>query len=210
MNLVNKFNNKRVCIVDYELVNIASIENAIKYLGFDYEILKKPKNLELFSHLVLPGVGSYHEAAKKLNLTGWNIAIKDFASSLKPIFGICLGMQLMFDGSEEDGWSEGLGFFKGKLQTFSKGKFPSPHMGFNLVNHKNTKIWNNIESPSPFYFVHSYRVKESDRDAIIAKTSYGEDFISFIEKKKFFGAQFHPEKSHKVGLKLLKNFIDTI
>ena len=207
---LNNFNNRKVCIVDYELVNIASIENAIKYLGIKYEILKKPKKLGLFSHLILPGVGSFHEAAKKLNLAGWNEGIKEFVSNSKPVLGICLGMQLMFDGSTEDGWTEGMGFFKGKCEAFPKGKFPSPHMGFNLVNHKNTKIWNNIINPSPFYFVHSFRIKDSDNDSIIAKTSYGEDFISFIEKKKCFGAQFHPEKSHKIGLKLLKNFFDEI
>ena len=204
---LNKFLEKKVCVVDYEIVNIASIENAIKYLGFQYEILKKPKNIDSFSHMILPGVGSFREATKKLHKNGWAVAIKDFAKSNKPILGICLGMQLMFEFGFEDGESEGLGLFKGKCEIFAKGNFPLPHIGFNLVNHQNTKIWKNIVNPSPFYFVHSYRINSFDQDAIISKTFYGEDFVSFIEKENFYGAQFHPEKSGSVGLKLYENFL---
>ena len=87
-------------------------------------------------------------------------------------------------------------------------KFPLPHIGFNFVEHNNSKIWKDIPNPSPFYFIHNYRISHIDELAEISKTSYGEKFVSFIEKKNIFGAQFHPEKSHKVGLKLLKNFIE--
>jgi len=120
-------------------------------------------------------------------------------------------MQLMFDEGEENGKIKGLGLFKGKCKIFSKNnKLAIPHMGFNLVNHKKSMIWKNIPNPSPFYFLHSYRIKEIEDDALISQTNYGENFVSFIEKKKIFGAQFHPEKSHKLGLKLINNFIEQI
>ena len=117
----------------------------------------------------------------------------------------------MFEEGEENGTIKGLGLFKGKCKIFSKNnKLPLPHMGFNFVKHENSMIWKNIPNPSPFYFVHSYRIKNSEDNALISRTYYGEEFISFIEKKNIFGAQFHPEKSHKIGLKLLSNFIEKI
>jgi len=200
---------KKIAIIDADFGNLGSIINATKYLGFEFDIMKTASNLEPYSHLILPGVGSYNRASKKLQSLGWFKAIKDFAETSKPLLGICLGMQLMFEGGEEHGSVEGLSFFKGRCEEFSKdNKFPLPHMGFNFVKHNGSKIWNNIPNPSPFYFVHSYRIKNIDNTATISKTFYGEEFVSFIEKKNIFGAQFHPEKSHQVGLKLLKNFIE--
>lgn len=200
---------KKIVIIDADFGNLGSIINATKYLGFEFDVVKTASNLESYSHLILPGVGSYNRASKKLQSLGWFKAIKDFAGTSKPLLGICLGMQLMFEGGEEHGSVEGLNFFKGRCEEFPKDKkFPLPHMGFNFVKHNESKIWNNIPNPSPFYFIHSYRVKNVDNSATISKTFYGEEFISFIEKKNIFGAQFHPEKSHQVGLKLLKNFID--
>ena len=202
---------KNIAIVDADFGNIGSVINATKYLGYEFALVKNPINLESYSHLILPGVGSYNKAAKKLKSLGWYEAIKNFASSKKPILGICLGMQLMFEEGDEHGTIEGLKFFKGKCTEFSNNdKFPLPHMGFNFVNYTKSKIWDNIPNPSPFYFVHSYRVKTIDNTALVSKTSYGEEFVSFIEKKNVYGAQFHPEKSHKIGLKLLKNFIEQI
>ena len=200
---------KKIVIIDGEFGNLGSIINAIRFLGFEFDVMKTVSNLEPYSHLILPGVGSYNRASKRLQSLGWFDAIKDFAETAKPLLGICLGMQLMFEGGEEDGSEKGLSFFKGQCKEFTgDNKFPLPHMGFNLVKHSETKIWNNIPNPSPFYFVHSYRVKNIDNTAKISRTVYGEEFISFIEKKNIFGAQFHPEKSHKVGLKLLNNFIE--
>ena len=200
---------KKVAIIDAGFGNISSVNNAIKHLGFDFDIITTTSNLNTHTHLILPGVGSFNKASKKLKSLGWFDAIKDFSKKSKPFLGICLGMQLMFESGDEHGDGEGLGFFKGKCEKFSQqNKYPLPHVGFNLVKHSETSIWKNIPSPSPFYFVHSYRISNIKDEAIISKTFYGEDFIAFIEKKKIFGAQFHPEKSHNVGLKLLKNFID--
>lgn len=200
---------QNIAIIDADFGNIESVENAIKHLGYDFQSLKNVVNLDKYTHLILPGVGSFNVASKKLQSSGWFDAIKKFALSSKPILGICLGMQLLFETSEENGSSQGLNFFKGHCKKFtSQNNFPLPHMGFNFVKHNNSKIWKNIPNPSPFYFIHNYRIKQIDEPTAISKTTYGEQFISFIEKKNIYGAQFHPEKSHKVGLKLLKNFIE--
>ena len=132
---------KNVAIIEADFGNIASIINAIKYLGYEFEAVKSPINLESFSHLILPGVGSYNKAAEKLQSLGWYEAIKNFANLTKPVLGICLGMQLMFEEGNEHGLTEGLKFFKGKCTEFSNNnKFPLPHMGFNFVKH-NKKIY---------------------------------------------------------------------
>lgn len=200
---------QNIVIVDADFGNIESIENAIKHLGYNFKSLKNVSNLDNYTHLILPGVGSFNAASKKLQSSGWFDTIKKFASTSKPILGICLGMQLLFETSDENGLSQGLNFFKGHCKKFiSQNNFPLPHIGFNFVKHNNSKIWDNIPNPSPFYFIHNYRIKQIDELATVSKTTYGEQFISFIEKKNIFGAQFHPEKSHRVGLKLLKNFIE--
>ena len=200
---------KRIALIDAKFGNLASVINAIKYLGYSYNVLEKPLQIDRYSHFILPGVGSYNKAAKKLQSSGWYRSIKKITNDGKPFLGICLGMQLMFEEGNEHGKIKGLGFFKGKCEIFSKNnKLALPHMGFNFVKHKKSLIWKNIPNPAAFYFVHSYRIKKTGDDALICKTSYGEEFISFIEKENIFGAQFHPEKSHFVGLKFLKNFLE--
>ena len=117
-------------------------------------------------------------------------------------------MQLLFQESDESKGVKGLGLIKGKLQMFNRSSnLPIPHVGFNEVNFTNSKIWNGIKNKSAFYFIHSYRITENEENIKISTTTYGEKFISFVEKENIFGAQFHPEKSHVIGLRLLKNFI---
>ena len=207
---------KNIGIIDCDFGNLASLVNAIKFLKFDYQVLEEPSNFEKITHLILPGVGSFAEASKKIHKSGWDKAIKDYIDSKKPFLGICLGMQLMFDRGLENGNEKGLGLFDGVCEKFKK--YPNlslPHIGFNLVNHQSSKIWKDIPVNSPFYFVHSFRViknniSKHDKDKKYSTTYYGEEFISFIENQKIFGAQFHPEKSHKTGLKLINNFIKEI
>ena len=203
----------KICIVDCGFGNIASIENALNYLKFEYRSLKTPKNINNFSHLILPGVGSFEAGISRLKELGWETEIKDFVQSGGYLFGICLGMQLLFRYGANEKTNqviEGLGFFEGKCKKFFQNnqtnKLPLPHVGFNEVDHKNTKIWSGINNPSYFYFIHSYRINSSEGLYDCAKTTYGEEFISFIEKSKIFGSQFHPEKSHLIGLNLINNF----
>ena len=169
--------------------------------------------MDNFSHIILPGVGSFEAGMSKLKELGWETSIKNFVKKGGYLFGICLGMQLLFKhGTDEktDQIIEGLGFFEGKCKKFFQDKktnnLPLPHVGFNEVIHKNTKIWNGINNSSYFYFIHSYRIYFSENSYDCAKTIYGEEFISFIEKSKVFGSQFHPEKSHLTGLNLIQNF----
>ncbi|MAL65523.1 MAG: imidazole glycerol phosphate synthase subunit HisH [Candidatus Marinimicrobia bacterium] len=204
MNLKNK-----VGIIEYGAGNLASICNAIDFLNFDVKLISNPNDIKNYSHLVLPGVGHFGKLSKNLNRRGWPEKLEDFVKRGNYIFGICIGMQLLFQKSEEDENAKGLGFVKGNVKKFDKKlKLPIPHMGFNEVNFHETKIWKNIKNNSPFYFVHSYRIADTDDISIKSKTSYGEEFVSFIEKENIYGSQFHPEKSHKNGLKLLKNFIE--
>jgi len=207
--------NTKVCIVDYGFGNIASIENALNYLKFDYNTLKISVDLSNFSHLILPGVGSFEAGINKLRKSGWESKIKDFVKNGGYLYGICLGMQLLFKyGTNEKTGKviEGLGFLDGTCKKFFETNEtnmpPLPHVGFNQVRHKNTKIWEGINNPSYFYFIHSYRVAYAESLTNCAKTSYGEEFISFVEKFKIFGSQFHPEKSHLTGLNLLRNFFN--
>ena len=124
------------------------------------------------------------------------------------LFGICVGMQLLFESSEEAPGASGLGILNGSLTNFKTNNFklPVPHIGFNLVSHKNTKIWNQIKNNSPFYFVHSYCFNLENSIHEIGKTFYGSEFSSIISKENIVGVQFHPEKSQKYGLKILNNF----
>tara|TARA_B100000780_G_scaffold49689_1_gene30855 strand:- start:7443 stop:8066 length:624 start_codon:yes stop_codon:yes gene_type:complete len=200
---------KKIGIIDYGAGNLASICNAINYLEFEVKVISNTNEIKDFSHLILPGVGSFGKLANNLNENDWPEKLKDFREKGKYIFGICVGMQLLFEKSEETKNAKGLGFIKGSFEMFnSKNNLPIPHMGFNEVSHNKTAIWNGIKNHSPFYFVHSYRVASIQDKSLTSKTTYGEEFISFIENDNVFGSQFHPEKSHNSGLKLLKNFIE--
>ncbi len=201
---------KKIGIINCEFGNIASLVNAIKFLNHDFKIINKG-SFDDFSHLILPGVGSFHEAAIKIKKMGVDDKIKRHIEKSKPFMGICIGMQLLFERGLENGTQDGLGIFSGTCEKFpDKLNLSLPHIGFNLVENPETLIWKGINNPAPFYFVHSYRIpiyKEIENNEIkISKTNYGENFISFIEKNNIYGAQFHPEKSHNTGLSFLNNF----
>jgi len=204
---------KKICIVDYGFGNISSLENTLSYLKLNYTTLKKPKNLNQFSHLFLPGVGSFEAGIKKLKKLNWEKEIKEFAKSGGYIFGICLGMQLLFKRGTNEKTSEeidGLGILDGKCEKFfknnSKYKLPLPHVGFNAVEINQSRVWQEVNNPAYFYFIHSFRIKNAKKTYLKSFTVYGEKFISFIENSNIFAAQFHPEKSHSSGLKLIENF----
>lgn len=186
--------------------NISSVNNALNFLKIKNTILKTPEKLKKYTHLIMPGVGSFNKASVKLRKDGWFDALT-YISNYRPILGICLGMQLMFLKSYEDGVSKGIGFFKGNCEKFKSNKLPIPHIGFNHVNQKkNSMIWRGIPNNSSFYFVHSYKVSKVDEKYSLSYSNYGEKFISVIEKENLIGAQFHPEKSHSQGLKFIQNF----
>lgn len=198
---------KEVGIVDIGYGNIGSVFNAVDYLGFKAKLEKNSQNIKKYSHIILPGVGSFAKNSELLQKKGWFEPLKDLKNNGSYIFGICIGMQMMFEGGSEGGRNIGLSFFSGVCEKF-KTNIIVPHIGFNTVQHNKTKIWNNIPNNSSFYFVHSYRVKNTNDNYDCCETDYGEKFISFIENENVFGSQFHPEKSHNSGLKLLQNFLN--
>ena len=208
--------NKIIKIVDYGFGNLASVKNAINFNGFECTFAKKPNDLKSSTHLILPGVGSFEAGIKKLKKDGWIKNIHQFVKNGGYLFGICLGMQLLFKNGTDERTGlniDGIGIIEGTCEKFlniNKHSLPLPHIGFNKVAYQKSDIWRDIPQNSFFYFVHSYRIAKikKNTDYKISSTNYGENFISFIECKKVFGAQFHPEKSHSCGLKLLKNFCD--
>ena len=204
--------NKKIHIVDYGFGNITSVKNAIDFIGFDPVICNDFQDIKNSTHLVLPGVGSFESGIKSLKKSGWFDSIQEHVNNRRFLFGICLGMQLLFkEGKNEKNNEdlEGLSFFDGICEKFFQNnnlELQLPHIGFNKVEKAESKIWEGIPDEVYFYFVHSYRVKDVSKNYNVSTSFYGEKFVSFIEKENVFGSQFHPEKSHKSGLKLLKNF----
>lgn len=190
--------------------NLASVSNAFTKLGIKTEIENDPKNIQNYDKLLLPGVGAFGDAMTHLKSNGMDEAIKDFAASGKPLLGICLGMQLLFESSEEFGSNDGLGLIDGEIVKFDETKFDHklkiPHMGWNeIFTEKNSPIFDGLPKDFYLYFVHSYHVVCDDKYTI-GKTHYGYKFVSAVQKDNIYGIQPHPEKSHDNGLKILENF----
>jgi len=199
----------KIGIVDYNMGNLASVKNALKKIKADAEIIKDAEKIKNYDKLILPGVGAFGDATLHLKSTGLDEAIKEYAQSGKYLLGVCLGMQLLFEKSEEFGQNQGLGLIKGEVVYFDRqrvGEHKIPHMGWNKMFNKKSFIFKNLENPY-LYFVHSLHVVCDEKYAI-GKTVYGYEFVSAVNKENIFGLQPHPEKSHNEGLKILKNFVD--
>lgn len=207
-------------IVDYNAGNIKSVERALSFLNCEYVISKNPSELKNTDKLIFPGVGEAKYAMKQLNKTGFDIFLKDFADSQKPLLGICLGSQIIFDYSEE-GDVNCLGLIKGKIKHFDNVleknclnenglKYKIPHMGWNNLEFikPEDKIFTNVDKNASFYFVHSYLIQPDEKDVILATADYGVKVPSAIKSNNIYAFQFHPEKSGEWGLKLLQNFIN--
>ena len=199
----------KIGIVDYNMGNLASVKNAFDKIGASAEIVKDADKIKNYDKLILPGVGAFGDAMKHLKESNLDEAIKDFVKSGKFLLGVCLGMQLLFEKSEEFGEHEGLGFIKGEVIYFDKervGNRKIPHMGWNKLFNKDSILFKGLNNPY-LYFVHSLHVV-CDEKYVIGKTIYGYEFVSSVNKDNIFGFQPHPEKSHNEGLKILKNFVE--
>jgi len=192
-----------IVIIDYGVGNLASVKNALDKLGIKSKISGDPKIIESGTALILPGVGAARQGMKNLKKLGLNKIIITEIKKGKPFLGICLGMQLLFESSEE-GNVNCLGIFKGSVKKFKKMK-KIPQIGWNEVK---CKAFQNIPDNSFFYFVNSYYCLPKDKDIIAGITDYGEIFASIIVSNNVIGVQFHPEKSGKIGFQLLKNFCE--
>jgi len=205
-----------VTIVDYNSGNISSVINSF------HEVAKKKVNLEVTSDLikikssdkiVLPGQGSFKSCVEALNnIDGLIDTLNEFAIiNKRPLFGICVGLQMFADIGYEETKTKGLGWISGKVSKINNqnGKYKLPHIGWNQINIvKESKIFKNIENNSHMYFVHSYEFIPSDKNVISATTDYSSNIVCSVEKENIFGTQFHPEKSDKKGLKIIDNFIN--
>ena len=199
-----------VAIIDYNVGNLASVYNACILCDTKAVVVQDPHAVKNFDRVILPGVGAFGDAMEHLNTSGMKEAVLEFAKSGKPIMGICLGMQLLFDSSEEFGFSDGLGLIGGKVVKFDKSKMQEdlkiPHMGWNKIFNKPNPLFEGLEDPY-LYFVHSFHAITSD-EFTIGTTIYGYEFASAVNKENIYGFQPHPEKSHSNGLRILKNFME--
>ena len=201
-----------IAIVDYNMGNLASVKNAFAKLGEDVVVESNPTKFSSYDKLILPGVGAFGDAMEHLKTMDMVEPLKEFAKSGKPMLGICLGMQLLFESSEEFGEHEGLGLIKGKVVHFDSKKFSEPlkvpHMGWNRMFTKEHPLFDGLDKNHYLYFVHTYHVTCDNREDIIGETEYGYRFTSAVAHDNIMGIQPHPEKSHKNGLKILENFIN--
>ena len=201
----------KVGVIDYGASNIFSVVRALNSLGASTIIVKKPEDFKNTDKLVFPGQGSMGACLKKLSENNLKDSLIDALNNY-PFLGICLGLQILFSESEESKGEKGLNIFSEKIKKFSEFEDKSikiPHMGWNQVEiSQNHFLLEGIKSNEDFYFVHSFASKEANQNEIYSKTFHGEIFNSAVGKDNIFATQFHPEKSGKSGLKILKNFID--
>lgn len=198
-------------IVDYGMGNLFSVSKALERLEAEYFISADKDELMNATALLLPGVGSFRDAMKSLNETGLAQVVVEFAQKGKPLLGICLGMQLLFEESEENGPTKGLGLLSGKIERFSGvasdgTSYKVPHMGWNRLEFvQESPITAGLDHDY-VYFVHSYFLNADRHDTVIAKSSYHESVAAIVGQGNVYGMQFHPEKSSKLGMELLRNF----
>lgn len=199
-----------IAIIDYGAGNLSSVKKALDYLGAESEITQDGDKILSSSHIILPGVGSFADAMASMKERGLVEVVKE-AAETKRFLGICLGLQLLFESSEESPGVKGLGILPGKIVTIPKSDgLKVPHMGWNSVSLKQKDgIFSGIDDESYFYFVHSYYLKGAGEDTVAAVTQYGTGIECAVQRGKLAAVQFHPEKSSSAGLKLLKNFVES-
>lgn len=198
-----------IAIIDYGMGNIHSVHKAMQRFGAEVCVTSKLDDIRKADKLVLPGVGAFDDAMEELNKTGLAQVIKEEVKAGKPLLGICLGMQLMFEESEEAKKTKGLGILKGRVKRFSpKEGLKVPHMGWNQLKvNPDCPLLKSIKDSTYVYFCHSYYPTPSEKAVVAATTDYGGDFASAVRKDNVYGAQFHPEKSQRAGLQMIENFV---
>lgn len=220
-------NREKIAIIDYGMGNICSVQKACAFLGYEGELIDKPEKLMTASKAILPGVGAFGDAMAMLEERGFTAAIKEYAAQGRPLFGICLGMQLMFAGSTEGLEAEvpaaapasmavqspplhkGLGFFPGIIRRFPANlAVKVPHIGWNLIEcQPGSALFAGLPPKFSAYFVHSYFAEDTQAPYATGLCRHGLDFVAAVEKDNLWAAQFHPEKSGDLGIRLLSNFL---
>lgn len=197
-----------VAIVDYGMGNLHSVSKAVERLGYEYLITGDEVEIMRASSVLLPGVGAFGDAMSHLRDTGLDLVMRRAAGEGRPLLGICLGMQLLFDGSEEHGDHEGLGLLPGRAVRFPSGELKVPHMGWNRLDFTRggEPLLGGLEE-GHVYFVHSYHVELGEPGDLIASADYGLQVTAIVGRENVYGMQFHPEKSGELGMNLLRNFL---
>ncbi|MCL5883718.1 MAG: imidazole glycerol phosphate synthase subunit HisH [Actinobacteria bacterium] len=195
-----------IVIIDYGMGNLRSVEKALEKVGAEVAVSRDPDDLRQADRIVLPGVGAFGDAMANLQKRGLVEAIKGEVAAGKPFLGICLGLDLLFEESDEHGLHQGLGLLPGRVELLATG-LKIPHIGWNQINiRKESKLLAGIPDGSAFYFVHSYAVVPGEESDILCETEYGSAFVSAVERDNIAAFQFHPEKSSSLGLMILRNF----
>lgn len=195
-----------IVIVDYGVGNLRSVQKALEHVGTTTVVADDPRSLKQADGVVLPGVGAFGDGMDHLRARGWVQPLLERAQAGVPLLGICLGMQLLFEESEEMGQHTGLGLLPGRVVRFAEGDLKVPHIGWNQLQIRKGSLLEGIPTGVYAYFVHSYYSLPAADDDVLATTEYGLEFASVVGRGLIFGAQFHPEKSQEVGLRLLGNF----
>lgn len=199
-----------IAIIDYDAGNLRSVEKALEFLGYEAVITSDESQILAAERVILPGVGSFGQAMEQLRERGLDKTIQKVVESKTPFLGICLGLQLLFEESEESPGVKGLGILPGKIVKIPAEKgLKIPHIGWNQLNIQSKNGFLDKIGDNPFvYFVHSYYMEPADKELIAATTDYGMELPVAVEKDNVMAAQFHPEKSGTVGLQILKNFVE--
>lgn len=199
-----------IALIDYDAGNLKSVGKALELIGQQVEITREPKRILAADGVILPGVGSFGDAMENLHRFGLTDVIRETVDKEIPFLGICLGLQLLFQRSQESPGVDGLGILKGEILRIPAGEGRKiPHMGWNsLTFHSQGRLFRGIPEHSYVYFVHSYYLKAEDPSIVKAVTDYGTQIHASVEKNNLFACQFHPEKSSHVGLQILKNFVE--
>lgn len=198
-----------IAIIDYDAGNLKSVEKAIQLLGKDVVVTREPDKILSASGVILPGVGSFGDAMEKLHNFNLIPVIQEVVKRQIPFLGICLGLQLLFEKSDESPGVRGLGILPGEIKRIPDyGELKIPHIGWNSLEFPNMgRLYEGIAQDSYVYFVHSYYLEAKEPDIVVATTEYGTKIHASVEKGNIFACQFHPEKSSSVGLKILENFL---
>lgn len=199
-----------IAIINYEMGNLRSVQKALERVGHEAVITDRPETVLTAEKVVLPGVGAFRDAMAALHQRELIEPIRQSIAEDKPFLGICLGLQLLFESSSEDGQHEGLGIIPGRVVRFDlPAGYKVPHMGWNQIQaQRSSPLLGGIDSGAYFYFVHSYHAEPTDQSLTLAAADYGGKFCAAVQRGNLFATQFHPEKSQADGLQLLKNFAE--
>jgi glutamine amidotransferase len=202
-----EFQDLEIAILDYGMGNLRSVEKAFEHVGARAPIVAEPERAMAADGLVLPGVGAFPEAMRRIRASRYDELIADFLASGRPVLGICLGMQVLFEASSEHEGGWGLGLLQGRVDSLESHDLKVPQLGWNEVRWlKGSPLVEGLPSPAYFYFANSYSARVVDRSDLLGESDYGAPFAAVVERAPLYGVQFHPEKSSTHGLRLLSNF----